>query len=241
MRTLAIAAVQTSPQSGDVTATWKKFVDQVHGIRSTFPDVQLVVFPELYLAAVDELLDETHDHAEQVAVTVPGELTERQAMADRHGRKIAGEPNAAGVENRPFDDVARYGIRPVEHDDRLADARGCAHCIDHCPNVGPGACADVLQVEDERVESAEHAVGRCHRLLAIQRVDWQSALRISFTGDVRSVLRSAKPVFRGEELNEIDAGVAGPLLSEQIDVGVSLFVEARLVGKKTDALSANQM
>ena len=35
MRTLAIAAVQTSPQSGDVAATWKKFVDQVRGIRAT--------------------------------------------------------------------------------------------------------------------------------------------------------------------------------------------------------------
>lgn len=77
MRTLAIAAVQTSPQSGDVAATWKKFVDQVRGIRATFPDVQLVVFPELYLAAVDQLLEETHDYAEQVAVTVPGDLTDQ--------------------------------------------------------------------------------------------------------------------------------------------------------------------
>ena len=77
MRTLALAAVQTSPTSGDVPGTWKKFADQVRGIRSTFPDVQLVVFPELYLAAVDQLLEETHDYAEQVAVTVPGELTDR--------------------------------------------------------------------------------------------------------------------------------------------------------------------
>lgn len=77
MRTLALAAVQTSPASGDVPGTWKKFADQVRGIRSTFPDVQLVVFPELYLAAVDQLLEETHDYAEQVAVSVPGELTNR--------------------------------------------------------------------------------------------------------------------------------------------------------------------
>src|SRR3954451_11785806 len=77
MRTLAIAAVQTSPLSGDVPGTWKRFVDQVHGVRKTFPDVQLVVFPELHLAAVDQFLDETHDHAELVAVSVPGELTDQ--------------------------------------------------------------------------------------------------------------------------------------------------------------------
>src|SRR6185503_11921647 len=96
------------------------------------------------------------------------------------------------------------------------------------------------QVEDERVESAEHAVRRCNGLLPIQRVDRESALRIPFVGDWR-VFRAAKPVLRREELNEIDARVAGPLLPEQIDVRVSLFVDARLVGKKTDALSANQM
>ncbi|MDQ1604199.1 MAG: hypothetical protein QOE01_2044 [Actinomycetota bacterium] len=77
MRPLAIAAVQTAPVSGDVEATWKKFADQVRGVRAVFPHVSLVVFPELYLAAVDQLLDETHEYAERVAVTVPGDLTGR--------------------------------------------------------------------------------------------------------------------------------------------------------------------
>jgi formamidase len=77
MRTLAIAAVQTSPLTGDVAGTWKKFVGQVHAVRSRFADVQMVVFPELYLAAVGELLEETEGHQEQVAVPVPGELTDR--------------------------------------------------------------------------------------------------------------------------------------------------------------------
>jgi formamidase len=77
MRTLAIAAVQTSPLTGDVAGTWKKFVGQVHAVRSRFADVQMVVFPELYLAAVGELLEETEGHQEQVAVSVPGELTDR--------------------------------------------------------------------------------------------------------------------------------------------------------------------
>jgi formamidase len=69
--------VQTAPVSGDVEATWKKFADQVRGVRAVFPHVSLVVFPELYLAAVDQLLDETHEYAERVAVTVPGDLTGR--------------------------------------------------------------------------------------------------------------------------------------------------------------------
>lgn len=79
MRTLVIAAVQTRPVTGDPQATWKRFADQVRGIRSTFPQVQLVVFPELHLSAVGELLEETHDYAEQIAVSLPGPLTDRLA------------------------------------------------------------------------------------------------------------------------------------------------------------------
>jgi hypothetical protein len=48
-------------------------------------------------------------------------------------------------------------------------------------------------------------------------------------------------VLRREKLNEIYSGRACPVVSEQIDVGRSPFVDAGLVGKKTDALSANQM
>jgi formamidase len=80
VRPLVVAAMQVSPISGDLDGTWKRFAEQVRGVRRTFPKVQLVIAPELHLSAVDQLLDETLDHAEATAVTIPGPLT--AALAD---------------------------------------------------------------------------------------------------------------------------------------------------------------
>lgn len=68
--------MQVAPLPGDVDGTWKRFCGQVHGIRRTFPHVQLVVAPELHLSAVDQMLDEQPGRAEASAVPVPGPLTE---------------------------------------------------------------------------------------------------------------------------------------------------------------------
>src|ERR1700730_11673263 len=76
MRPLVVAAMQIAPQPGDVSGTWKRFSEQVRGIRRTFPQVQLVVAPELHLSAVDQLLDEQPGGPESSAVEIPGPLTE---------------------------------------------------------------------------------------------------------------------------------------------------------------------
>ncbi|MFD4478313.1 carbon-nitrogen hydrolase family protein [Streptomyces sp. NPDC058471] len=78
MRTLAIAALQTTPIPHDLDASWQRFADQVRSTRALFPHVQLVVAPELLLAAEDALLQPAPDDwMEQAAVTVPGPLTDR--------------------------------------------------------------------------------------------------------------------------------------------------------------------
>ncbi|MFI9212346.1 carbon-nitrogen hydrolase family protein [Streptomyces sp. NPDC053253] len=80
MRTLAIAAVQTAPVPYDLDATWSRFAHQVRTVRELFPHVQLVVVPELLLAAEGPLLGEHPEGwMEQAAVTVPGPLTDRLA------------------------------------------------------------------------------------------------------------------------------------------------------------------
>ena len=56
MRTLTIAAVQTTPVAFDVDASWARFASQVRAARDTFPHVELVVVPELMLAAEAPLL-----------------------------------------------------------------------------------------------------------------------------------------------------------------------------------------
>ncbi|MCX5389199.1 carbon-nitrogen hydrolase family protein [Streptomyces sp. NBC_00094] len=78
MRTLAIAALQTAPVPFDLDATWSRFAQQVRTVRELFPHVQLVVVPELQLAAEGPLLAAApEDWMERSAVTVPGPLTDR--------------------------------------------------------------------------------------------------------------------------------------------------------------------
>jgi formamidase len=78
MRTLAIAAIQTAPIPFDPEASWERFAEQVRTVRELFPHVQLVVVPELMLSAEGPLLRPAPaDWMEQVAVPVPGPLTDR--------------------------------------------------------------------------------------------------------------------------------------------------------------------
>jgi formamidase len=86
MRTLAIAALQTRPVTGDPEASWARFRAQVLAVREAFPHVQLVTVPELLLAAEAPLLEARAGWSEQVAVPIPGELTDRLcALAQQTG------------------------------------------------------------------------------------------------------------------------------------------------------------
>jgi formamidase len=79
MRILTIAAIQTTPVAFDIDASWARFESQVHAVRDTFPDVELVVVPELMLAAEAPLLQARGDWMHQVAEAIPGPTTERVA------------------------------------------------------------------------------------------------------------------------------------------------------------------
>ncbi|MFJ7985866.1 carbon-nitrogen hydrolase family protein [Streptomyces sp. NPDC096351] len=87
MRTLVIAALQTTPVPHDPEATWQRFAEQVRATRATFPHVQLVVVPELLLAAEGPLLGPAPEGwMEHAAVTIPGPLTDRiRALAEETG------------------------------------------------------------------------------------------------------------------------------------------------------------
>lgn len=77
MRTLTIAALQTSPVTCDLDATWRRFVDQVHAVKDTFNQVELVVLPELMLTAEPPLLRARDGWTGQVAASIPGTMTDR--------------------------------------------------------------------------------------------------------------------------------------------------------------------
>src|SRR5205823_12625150 len=69
----------------------------------------------------------------------------------------------------------------------------------------------------------------------------QAGFLIDGVRNVGNVLRSAKPVLRGEKLHQIHAGIARFLLPEKIDIRRSTFVDASLVRQQTDPLAANQI
>ncbi|MFC0454811.1 carbon-nitrogen hydrolase family protein [Rhodococcus jostii] len=77
MRTLTIAAIQTAPVAFDVEATWQRFADQVRAVRDTFPHVELVVVPELMLAAEAPLLQARADWMDGVAQPLAGPHIDR--------------------------------------------------------------------------------------------------------------------------------------------------------------------
>ncbi|MEY9873961.1 formamidase [Streptacidiphilus sp. MAP12-33] len=80
MRTLAVAAVQTAPVPYDTEASWQRFAQRVRSVRALFPHVELVVVPELFLAAEGPLLEPAPEGwMESVAQPVPGPLTDRLA------------------------------------------------------------------------------------------------------------------------------------------------------------------
>src|SRR4051794_35516122 len=77
MRLLSIAALQISPYVGEPQATLEDFERRVLTLHETFNELQIVMAPELHLAAVGGFFDEHPDAACDAAVAIPGTLTER--------------------------------------------------------------------------------------------------------------------------------------------------------------------
>jgi formamidase len=83
-RSLFVAALQTAGVPGDRDATLAQFEERVRALRTTFDGLQLVLAPELHLMALPPLLEESAGATpDQLAVEVPGELTERLAALAR--------------------------------------------------------------------------------------------------------------------------------------------------------------
>src|SRR5881275_492753 len=76
-RTLTIAGLQTAPVALDPAATWDAFEAGVASARELFDHLELVVAPELHLSAPGPLLVEPAEYAEEVAVEIPGPLTDK--------------------------------------------------------------------------------------------------------------------------------------------------------------------
>jgi formamidase len=76
-RSLFVVALQTAGVPGDPAATLDQFERHVRALSGTFEGLELVVAPELYLMALRRLVDDEGGPLYELAVDVPGELTER--------------------------------------------------------------------------------------------------------------------------------------------------------------------
>jgi formamidase len=85
-RSLFLAALQARGVAGDPKATLARFEKDVRALRTTFDGLQLVVAPELHLMALPPLLEESGMSQRELAVDVPGELTERLGSLARETR-----------------------------------------------------------------------------------------------------------------------------------------------------------
>jgi formamidase len=74
---LFVAALQSAGVTGDPEATLEQLEQNVRAAHSTFEGLELVVAPELHLMALPPLLEEDGISPADLAVDVPGELTER--------------------------------------------------------------------------------------------------------------------------------------------------------------------
>lgn len=76
MRALSLAALQTAPVPRDPEATLGLLDHRVRALRGTVPHIRLAVLPELHLSAPPPMLEEHSGYAREVAVEIPGPLTE---------------------------------------------------------------------------------------------------------------------------------------------------------------------
>ena len=116
-----------------------------------------------------------HPHDFQRRAETKALVEELRELADGHAvahrdRILADERLEAGFEHRALDLDAADRVRPVAHDHRHAMASRGVQAVRHRVDERVDARADVLEVDDERVEALEHLGGRLARL-AVERVD----------------------------------------------------------------------
>ncbi len=76
MRLLSIAALQTSPVFGDPEATLLRLAERVGRVRELASSTQLVMLPEMHLPAPPPALEAHEAEPADLAVDVPGPLTD---------------------------------------------------------------------------------------------------------------------------------------------------------------------
>src|SRR5690348_697398 len=121
-RSLFVAGIQTAGVAGDPEATLEQFERNVRALRETFDGLELVVAPELHLMALPPLLEEDGISLADLAVDIPGELTDRLgALARETGLWLI----PGSVYERVGDAVANTAVVLSPRGELVASYRKC--------------------------------------------------------------------------------------------------------------------
>jgi formamidase len=106
-RWLMVAGLQAAPVALDPAATLEQFVAAVESVGGMFDGLGMVVAPELHLSAIGPILQEPATYADEVAVQIPGPLTDELcALAARTGLWLV----PGSVYERTAEGVANTGM-----------------------------------------------------------------------------------------------------------------------------------
>jgi hypothetical protein len=169
-------------------------------------------------------------------------VEQRRQLADGHAvphrnRKLADERLEPRLEHRAFDVDAADRIRPVAHDDGQAMRARGAQAVGHRVDVRVDARADVLQIDDERVEAGQHLCRRLARL-AVERVDRNLPPRVACVVGLDHVLLHVRSesVLRTEDRPDRDAAPLGT-----IDRVLEFRVDGRRVDDEADGAAFEEL
>ncbi len=126
----------------------------------------------------------------------------RQPMDVRHG-ELAHEGNPLLLDARPFHALPPERVGPVQHDEFQVVLARRLHAARHRGKVRVRAAADVLQIEHQRIQAAEH-VGRRLARHAVERIRRQTRERVAPRGHVGAgQFGAVEPVLGGEQGGQV--------------------------------------
>ena len=165
-----------------------------------------------------------------------GELAQGEAVAHRQ-RAGADETLPARAQGQPFDRPAR-GVRTVEDIDALAVRGGGFEHVAQGGDEGVDAAAEVLQVDQQDVESLHHRRGRPPDF-AVEAEDRDAVDGVEVIGGFDHVvlLVAAQPVLRPEGGAEAEVGAGGERVEGVREVGA----DAGRMGEQGEALAGESV
>ena len=124
------------------------------------------------------------------------------------------------------------GIRPVEHEIRNVRFSGFLHTVRHRGNVSVKSRANILNIEHQRVNAAQHF--RCWAMAFVREEapNFDARLRIDSIADVFPVLFPGETVLRGIKRRHMNTRC-----QHAVHIAAAVAIDSRMIGDESHALA----